>query len=80
MQKRKFEPGHRIMVRKGFLENDTIDCVGMRGTVIAVYSNDPTGKDRNEFCVAVKMDPRIGRDLPVLFRAVQLASSNPKGK
>lgn len=80
MAKRKFEPGHRIMVRKGLHENDTIAFVGVRGTVVNVYSSDPTGKDRNEFCIAVRLDSRSGRDTDILFKAGQLAASNPKGK
>lgn len=71
--------GHRVMVLNGFLENDTIDFVGQRGTVYAVYSDHPNGKDSNQFCIAVRMDSRLGRDLPMLFRAKDLTSSNPKG-
>ena len=71
------EHGHRVMVRTGHLENDTMAFVGMRGTVVAIYSNDPNGKDRHESVIAIKLDCRSHYDSPILFRAADLAMSNP---
>lgn len=66
------EPGHRVMVKKGFAENDTIAFVGMRGTVVAVYR-----ANNRELVAAVKLDSRSSYDSPMVFGLRQLANSNP---
>lgn len=66
-------PGVRVMVTRGHREHDTMSIVGTMGTIVAVYSNDPIHKDRNEFCVAVRLDSRIRHDGEMLFRASDLA-------
>jgi hypothetical protein len=78
--KGRIKSGIRVMVMRGHLEQDTMEFVGTRGTVFAVYSKDPVKKDRNEFCIAVKLDSRNRHDLPMLFRASDLANINVNGR
>jgi hypothetical protein len=72
--------GHRVMIMRGHKSQDTEAFVGTIGTIVGIYSDNPATKDQREFCIAVKCDNRLGRDLPMLFRAKDLTSSNPKGK
>lgn len=66
------QPGHRVMVKKGFYENDTMAFVGQRGTVLAVYR-----AVNREMVVSVKLDSRGSYDSPMVFGLRQLANSNP---
>lgn len=73
---RKPRNGMRVMVTSGFAEINTNVFVGQRGTIVAIYSNDPTGADYKQPVIAVRMDSRSRYDEPAMFTCKQLTDSN----
>lgn len=73
---RKPRNGMRVMATSGFAETNTNEFVGVRGTIVAIYSNDPTGADYNQPVIAVRMDSRAKWDEPKLFTCKQLTDAN----
>ena len=73
---RKPRNGMRVMATSGFAETNTNEFVGVRGTIVAIYSTDPTGADYNRPVIAVKMDSRMRHDEPKLFTCKQLTDAN----
>ena len=73
---RKPRNGMRVMATSGFAETNTNEFVGQRGTIVAIYSNDPTGGDYNRPVIAVRMDSRSRYDEPKLFTCKQLTDAN----
>lgn len=68
--------GMRVMATSGFAATNTNCFVGVRGTIVAVYSNDPTGADYKQPVIAVRMDSRASWDEPAMFTCKQLTSAN----
>lgn len=73
---RKPRVGMRVMATSGFAETNTNEFVGIRGTIVAIYSNDPTGADYKQPVIAVRMDSRAKWDEPKLFTCKQLTDAN----
>lgn len=73
---RKPRVGMRVMATSGFAETNTNEFVGIRGTIVAIYSNDPTGADYKQPVIAVRMDSRMKWDEPKLFTCKQLTDAN----
>lgn len=73
---RKPRNGMRVMATSGFAETNTNCFVGQRGTIVAIYSNDPTGADYKQPVIAVKMDSRSRWDDPAMFTCKQLTDAN----
>lgn len=73
---RKPRVGMRVMATSGFAETNTNEFVGIRGTIVAIYSNDPTGADYKQPVIAVRMDSRSRYDEPAMFTCKQLTDSN----
>lgn len=73
---RKPRNGMRVMATSGFAETNTNEFVGIRGTIVAIYSNDPTGADYKQPVIAVRMDSRAKWDEPKLFTCKQLTDAN----
>lgn len=73
---RKPRVGQRVMATSGFTEKNTNNFVGVRGTIVAIYSDDPTGADYRYPVIAVKMDSRARWDEPKMFTCKQLTDAN----
>ena len=73
---RKPRVGQRVMATSGFTAINPNNFVGERGTIVAIYSNDPTGADYRYPVIAVKMDSRARWDEPKMFTCKQLTDAN----
>ena len=72
---RKPKNGMRVMATSGFAETNTDKLVGINGTIVAIYSNDPTGADYKQPVIAVRMDSRCKWDEPAMFTCKQLTNA-----
>ena len=86
---RKPRNGMRVMVTSGFASTNPHSrvgkhggqhigqaFVGTRGTIVGIYSDDPTGADYRYPVIEVRVDSRSRHDSTVFFTCKQLTDAN----